>query len=136
MRRFFRIHLSTGIVLMLLASTFLGLNLYWFERPIKEDACVLRWRGWPWKYLHEVKPSEPDAVYNEIVTTVSPNGSIHQAQAAQIEEKARRFETIQFFIQLRNQSWLQKVAANVCVLLVIMALVAVLLERRLRKRAA
>jgi hypothetical protein len=121
MRRFFRIHLSTGIVLMLLASVFLGANLY------KGADGTNLYCGFPWAYR-----------VNMIVIT--RHGMFRDGQSIGIELKpGDRIDTQKMNVAVQRiknvqEYWHWRLAGNVCVAMAAMIAAAALLEWRLRSK--
>jgi hypothetical protein len=127
MHPLFRIHLSTGIVLMLLASIFLGLNIPWREVPA--DGFTIRSRGWPLTYSREL--SEFPINEDTLVTA-------HPPLNVSMEELERRVARMKLYanemITAQELRWHWPVMFNLSVALSVLAFVALLLEARLRRK--
>lgn len=127
MRSFFRIHLSTGIVLMLLASIFLGLNLTMYEQDMVEFTS--RSRGWPLTYSRELS----DFTINEDTLVTA-----HPPPNVGMEELERRLARLKLYsnemIAALELRWHFPLMVNVAIALSVLALVAFILEARLRRK--
>lgn len=106
-RRLFQIHLSTALVLMLLASGLLALNLV--ERPRSSELV----RGWPWTLV-----TRSPVVYSWV---------------GELPRGPKEAESNQTYT-MKPFHWKRLLAANIAVALTILAGTTVLLEWRLRRR--
>jgi len=119
-RRFFQLHLSTALVLMVLAAALLGANIIEYENWDGVRTTYIR--GWPWKLessFHPTASSGPTNTTNEF-------------------EKLTRLELIALHDLGRirflapNRTW--RIFGNFSIALAILTATAVLLEWRLRRQ--
>jgi len=108
-RRFFQLHLSTALVLMVLAAGLLGANL----TPRKVQIGPLPLLAWGWPYDFKL----------ELERNVFERG----VDASSVREGFR-------IDSVMEDTWRQRLTGNVAVALGILTLAAVLLEWRLRRR--
>lgn len=117
-RRFFQLHLSTALVLMVLAAGFLGLNL--IDREVPYHVRTSYVRGWPWILDTSLHPSREISV------------ELPDLELMQRDPIAARDMLLRFRYPASNRSW--RIIGNVSVALAILTLTAVLFEWRLRRR--